>query len=116
MYETNETIYLNQLSKFMALGSYEKNFYYIIVFMIIVIIYLFIYPLIKWFITLQSARLLSYILCSFIVLFILFLAVQALHDMEKLFFQTMKMVCQCLAVFGITLIVYHGFQKVKRKI
>ncbi|WP_106497788.1 hypothetical protein [Lentibacillus sp. Marseille-P4043] len=107
MFYTNlDWIHVNQL---ITLGLTEKQFYFILFFIVIFVSYYVLQPIIHWFVTLQSTKILSYLITSLLVLLCMFAF--GIH-------QLVKMALQSLAVFGgilFLLRVFHGFFKKGKK-
>lgn len=85
---------------------------YVYIFIGIIIIYLMVHPLVKWVISMQSTKLLAYIMSSlaFLVLFLLGIILTTVLNLTLL-----AMTLQCLAIFGGCLIIIHALQHLFRK-
>ena len=106
---------LSLFPKSLSFGLVEEYVYYILIFIGIIISYLLVRPFITWFVTLKSTRLLSYIISSLIILLILFIATNSIEELNHLLFNIFRVGLQCLAVFGVLLLMFHGFQRINRK-
>ncbi len=97
------------INNLLPVGIKVEYFY---IFIGIIIIYLMVHPLMKWVISLQSIKLLAYIMSSlaFLVLFLLGIILTTVLNLTLL-----AMTLQCLAIFGGCLIVIHAFQYLFRK-
>lgn len=104
-----------QLSHLFALGFQEEHVYFILIFLGIIVSYAVIKPIITWFVALQSIRLLSYLTSGLIVIMIFFLIVLFIGKLPDVLFSLLKITLQCLAVWGIAIILHHSFQQVVKK-
>lgn len=98
-----------------SVGEEEKAILIILVLLVIGISYLIIRPLVKWFVTLQSVKLLSYIICSLFVLLLYFITVFLVGDMQYLAVPFIKLLLQGIAFFGIALLVIYTILYFKNK-
>lgn len=106
-----ESIFFNALNKIIALGNYDSNVYYVLVFLLILCIYVLIHPVITWFIHLQSTRFLSYLFTSFVVIIFGFIMYWYLNiHVGAISTHLFKLALQCLTVFGITLFIYNSLK------
>ncbi|MGY0692215.1 hypothetical protein ACW2QC_05395 [Virgibacillus sp. FSP13] len=107
LYTTFDWIHINQL---ISLGLTKDQFYFILFFIVIFVGYYILHPIIHWFVTLQSTKILSYLITSLIVLLCMFAF--GIH-------QLVKIALQSLAVFGGVLFllrIFHGvFKKGNKK-
>src|SRR5690625_883472 len=86
--------------------------FYLLIFSIMIISYLFIRPLITWFVTLQSIRLLSYLFSSLSVLLLIFIVTFSIEELNHLLINLFKVTLHCLAIFGCGLAIIHVFQRI----
>lgn len=93
-----------------VLGSEEKGIIVMLVLFVVGMSYLFILPLIKWFVALQSVKLLSYIVCSLFVLVLYFIMMFFVGDKQYLTIQFIKVILQGIAFFGGGLVVIYSIQ------
>lgn len=98
------------MTQLKVLGFNEKYVYFTLFFIVLLISYILIQPIITWMITFQTTKFLSYLVSSLFVivvflLMLLFVDIITLTDVTV--FGTFKIVLQSLAVFGICLIVYN---------
>lgn len=97
------------------LSSYEEYFYYGIIFMALFVGYLFTKPMTKWLVSLKSVRLLSYLLNSLFLLFLMFIMIHMIDELNHLLIHLFRIFLQCLAGFGIVLILHKVFLKKQKK-
>lgn len=97
---------------FASLGDY---IYYAIMIMALFVGYLFFRPITRWLISLKSVRLLSYLLNSLFILFIMIFMIILIDELNHSLLHLFRIFLQCLAVFGIVLIVYKIFWRKQSK-
>lgn len=90
------------------------DFQHYMMLVIIVASYFLIQPMISYFISLQSIRLISYVMSSLFVLFFLCLAL-LLMDIDHLLLNMIKITFQCLAVFGLGLAIVYSIGRLTKK-
>lgn len=103
------------LFKLIGLDIDEKYVSYIIISTSIWISYLLIRPIIKWFIRQESARLLSYLMSSLFVVVLLFFILLMMNESSYFVKNILKVTLECLAFFGVGLIVVYSFRRIIRK-
>lgn len=93
----------------------EKNVILIILFSFVIgLSYLIIQPFIKWFVTLKSVKLLSYIICSLVAVLLCFLIAFFVEGMQHYVSLYLKITLQGIAFFGIALFVIFSIQHLKK--
>lgn len=99
-----------------SLKIIEDYVFYIIIFIAILLSFVVVRPFITWLITLESVQLLSYLVSSLIIMLIVVLLKSYINDFQEVFLNLLKITLQCLAAFGILLIVYGSYQRIIKKI
>lgn len=94
-------------SKLLSLAKYEQNIYYIFLLTIILLIYILILPIIKWFISMHSVRLLTYLFSSFLLILSLFFLTLLSEKWEAFLYYLLQMTFESLALFGGVLFIYY---------
>lgn len=82
---------------------------YIIVFLIVVIGYQIAKRITKRLVSLQTIQLLSYLLNSLFILIVLLFVILSNDTLNDLHIHFMKIILQCLAVFGVMLLIFKVF-------
>jgi len=106
---------LTHFIKNIVLSSYEEYFYYTIMFIALFVGYLFAKPITYWLISLKSVRLLSYLLNSLFILLTMLFILLTIDELNHLLVQLFRIFLQCLACFGVILILYKLFFKRQKK-
>ncbi|WP_164669202.1 hypothetical protein [Virgibacillus doumboii] len=85
---------------------------YVYIFIGMIIIYLILRPFVNWVVSVQSVKLLNYVVSSlvFLVVFLLVFVLASIADL-----QLFEILLQCLAIFGGCLILIHTIQYMLRK-
>lgn len=104
------------LSRLTPLGIKEEHIYFLIIAIGIIISYIFVQPFINWFVANRSAKLLSYIISSLLVIVSCFVVVLFIGDLHHLRSNLLKITLQTLAVFGVVLILFYSFRRFIKKI
>lgn len=91
------------------LGSLGEYGYYVLIFFGIAIGYLLARPITSWLIKLRTVRLLSYLMNSLFILITLLLFIIMVDELNHLLIYLFKVFLQCLAGFGVTLILFKFF-------
>lgn len=107
---------LNHISMFFALLPNEDYVYYILVMFIMILSYVVFHPLIVWFITLKTTKLLTYFVSSLMVLIFICMLLMVLEESRLTLFEWMKIGLHSLALFGVLLIFYNVFVSTIKKI
>jgi len=89
--------------------------YYLLILVGISISYFIIHPFITWFITLQTNRLLSYIVSSLFVLTLFLIVLISIGETEQIIMLGLKISLQCIAGFGLFLSLRHGIKSVFKR-
>ncbi|MFA1818732.1 hypothetical protein ACDX78_00795 [Virgibacillus oceani] len=93
---------LTQLS---ILGVKEHHIYFIVLLLLMGIFYFMITPVIKWIISLQFSKLLSYMMSSLLLLILLFTLAMNIDGLEHSLQSLLKISLQGLSVFGVFLLI-----------
>ncbi len=99
-------------------GSFGEYVYYILILFALFIGYLLTRPIINWLVSLKSVRLLSYLLSGFLILVILMFIIITVDQLDHLLIHLFRTFLQCLAGFGVVLIllkIFGGRQKKQRR-
>ncbi|MFD1849211.1 hypothetical protein [Oceanobacillus bengalensis] len=104
-----------KLSHLSALGLNENHVYLIFIIIGVLVCYFIIQPFIEWFVVLQSAKLLSYIVSSLFVILIFFTITIFVPTMSQPFFTILDMLLKVIAIFGVLLGLYGGIRYLIRK-
>lgn len=104
------------LSRLTPLGIREEHIYFLIIAIGIIISYLVVQPFINWFVANRSAKLLSYIISSLLVIVSFFVVVLFIGDLHHLLIHLLKITLQTLAVFGIVLILFYSYRRFVKKL
>lgn len=102
-------------SQLLSLGLKDEYILFILIFVGIIISYLLVQPFIIWFVSIQSTRLLSYIISSLFVIVSFFIIMLFIDKLDDSTFSSLKIALQCIAFFGIALIIYYSFQRLMKK-
>lgn len=105
----------NQLLNHISLKIVDDYVFYIVFSIAILLSYLFIKPFIMWFVTLESVHLLSYLMSSLMIIILFLFMMIYIDNIQDLFLGMFKITLECLAVFGILLLLYRGYQRISRK-
>lgn len=98
-----------------SLGSVQEYVYYVLIFFGIFMGYLFARLITGWLVSLKSVRLLSYLVNSLFILVILLFIIITIDELNHLLIYLFKIFLQCLAVFGVTLIIFKVYRGRQRK-
>lgn len=109
-------IYTTNISMFLALFPDEKYIYYMFIFIVIVVSYFIIHPIIYWIITLKTTKLLTYFVSSLLVLLFLCMIIIVSGESRFTIHDLLKMALQSLSVFGLAIILYSVFLSFLKKI
>jgi hypothetical protein len=93
----------------------EGYVYYIVIFIAIFMSYLLLKPITNWLVILKSINLLSYLMSGLFVLFLLLLATFTIEKLNDSLMDLFKVFLQCLACFGLTLILYKTFWRKEKR-
>lgn len=104
---------LIRLSQLLSLGITKEQLYFIFIFIGIVVSYYIVQPFIHWFVTLQSTKILSYLITSLLVLFVI--SVFRSQQPEASMASLMRVTLQSLAAFGCVLFIVRIFQALFKK-
>ena len=96
-------------------SPFEDYIYYAIMIIALFIGYLFARPITRWLISLRSVRLLSYLLNSLLILFTMIFMIVLIEELNHSLTYLFRIFLQCLAVFGIVLIIYKLFWGKQKK-
>jgi len=99
-----------------SLGSISEYLYYVLIFIGIFIGYLFSRPITSWLVSLKTVRLLSYLMNSLFILVILLFMIIMIDELNHLLIYLFKVFLQCLAGFGVALILFKTFWNRRRKV
>jgi hypothetical protein len=94
---------LTQLS---ILGVKEHHIYFVVFLLLMGLLYFVITPVIRWIISLQSSKLLSYILSSMLLLIMLFIFAMTSNTLGQSLQYLLKISLQCFSVFGGFLLIH----------
>lgn len=98
-----------------SLGFIEDYIYYILIFLVFFLGYLFARPITSWLVSLKSVRLLSYLVNSLFVLMILLFLIFTVDELNHLLNHIFKIYLQCLAGFGVILILLKTYRAREKK-
>src|SRR5699024_8923441 len=90
----------------------EKYVYYLLVFGALYLSYIIIVPLITWLVTLQSIRLLSYLVSSLIVVVFILFGLYFIEDLNGIVYNLLEITFQCFIFFCILFLILYGFKYV----
>lgn len=96
---------ITQLS---ILGVKEHHVYFIILLLLLGLLYFIISPVIQWIISLQSAKLLGYMISSLLFLILLFILTVTSDRAAELLPMLLKISLQGFSLFGVILLL-HSF-------
>ena len=99
---------LTNIWTFISLYMDQEYMYYLLILAGISVGYFIMYPLITWFVTLQTKRLLSYLVSSLLVLTLFLMILIFIGKTEEMILIGLKMSLQCIAGFGLFLGLRHG--------
>lgn len=99
-----------------SLGVTENFIFYVLVSSGIAISFLLLKPLTAWLISSRSVFLVNYIISSLAAIVLILIIFLFLIDLQIPVNNLLKITLQCMAAFGIVMILYYSFQKVIRKI
>src|SRR5690625_3442283 len=99
-----------RLSQLYSLGLQTKHLYFGLIFIGVIFGYLLLKPMITWFIILESARMLSYLISSLIVILAFFIVVLFNGELPGRMLGLLKLTLQCLALWGVAIVLYSGFR------
>ncbi|MBY7143794.1 hypothetical protein KFZ56_12205 [Virgibacillus sp. NKC19-3] len=102
------------LSRFTPLGVREEHIYVLLIAIGIITSYLVVQPFITWFVAKRSAKLLSYIISSLLVIISCFIVVLFIGDFHHLRVHLLKITLQTLAVFGVVLILFYSYRRLMK--
>ncbi|WP_449354000.1 hypothetical protein ACUL41_11260 [Virgibacillus natechei] len=104
------------LSQLTPLGIRKEHLYFLIIATGIIISYLVVKPFITWFVANRSAKLLSYIISSLLVIVSCFIVVSFIGDLHHLLHNLLKITLLTLAIFGIVLVLFYSYRRFIKKI
>ncbi|WP_047982964.1 hypothetical protein [Ornithinibacillus californiensis] len=96
-----------KISQLESLGITKEAFYTLVIFLGIMACYYIIRPVSMVLISLQSEKLVSYLLSGLLFLVIFFSIVLFVGEIQLFTYQLLKISLQALAVFGLLLCVVH---------
>ncbi len=105
-----------KVSHLNALGLETEQVYFLMFSLGAIITYLIVHPVISWFIELKSAKLLSYVVSSMLVIIVLFINAMYMEGIASILFNLLDTMLQVLGWFGIILILYYCVRKFMGKI
>jgi len=108
------TIYMINMSKLKILGFSEKHIYFVICLLCLWVIYIFIQPFMHLMVSMQTIKLLGYIVSSLLFIFIsllIVLFVDSVNPSDEKFLNIFKVILQSFAVFGLTLFFFYGVKR-----
>ena len=87
------------------LGVKEHHIYFIIFLILMGLVYFMITPFIKWLMSMQSSKLLCYIVSSLLFLIMLFILTMMSKSLGHSLEYFLKITLQCLSIFGVFLFI-----------
>ena len=103
------------LTALKLIGIQEDFIFYILISTGIIASFLLMKPIIVWLINLRSVFLINYIISSLTIFVLLFVIVFFLIETGHSINYLLKITLQCMAVFGVIMVLYYSFQKIIRK-
>lgn len=105
-----------KLSHLPALGVEERYFLIVLLAIGIILAYTVIQPFISWLVSLKLTRLISYIVSSLVIFVIVNLYIIWKPEMAESMLIAVGIVCQIIALFGVTLTIYYMVRKLMNRI
>jgi len=103
---------LTQLS---ILGVEEHHIYFTILLLLMGLLYYITAPIMRWLISLQSSKLLSYMMSSFLLLILLYTVTMTSDNLLQPVQYLLKISLQCLSVFGVFLLIHSMVRRFIKK-
>ncbi|MBP1968267.1 membrane-bound ClpP family serine protease [Virgibacillus natechei] len=99
------------VSQLKPLGITEEHIFLLLLSIGIIISYFVVYPFINWIVTIQSTKLITYIISSLLIMVCFFIVVLFVGDLQYLMIDLLKITLQTLAAFGIVLILFYSYKR-----
>jgi len=103
------------LTQLYILGVKEQHIYFIIALLLLGMLYFVIIPVMQWIISLQSPKLLSYMMSSILFLVLIFIVAMTSDRVEQSLQLILKISLQSFSVFGVFLLAHSIFSKFIKK-
>lgn len=104
-----------KLNHLFSLGFQQKHIYFIAIFLGVSVCYAVMKPVITWFVKLGSIRLLSFLTSGLMVVLAFFVIVLYVGELPDIMLSLLKITLQCLAVWGIIIVLYHSVRLAIKK-
>mgnify|MGYP001249943707 CR=1 FL=1 len=109
------TVMWLNLTQLYILGVKEEHIYFFILLFLLGLLYFVLNPFVHWLISLQSPKLLSYMMSSFLFLILIFTAAITNERLGLSLHLVLKISLQCFSVLGIFLLGHSIFTRFIKK-
>ncbi|GAB3793029.1 hypothetical protein [Virgibacillus kimchii] len=103
------------LTQLNILGVKENHIIFIVLLITLGVVYFIVTPVMRWVIALQSSKILSYVMSSFLLLIFVFSVAMTRESLEFSLSHLLKVSLQCFSIFGVLLILHSIYMKFIKK-